>query len=114
MLLSVYYSGSMPDPKQQRGVICENILTEHMLNLGFYVLRPMAAHGPIDLCAYDDLGNYYFLDAKMDSRRRLPGRTKKNRIYRALTEAQKILGVRIAYVDIETRKVDIVPPLPEK
>ena len=54
-----------------------------MLNLGFYVLRPMAAHGPIDICAYDNLGNYFFLDAKMDSRRRLPGRIKKNRIYRA-------------------------------
>jgi len=114
MLLNVFCLESMPDPKHQRGVICESILAEHMLNLGFYVLRPLAAHGPIDLCAYDDLGNYYFLDAKMDSQRRLPGRKKKNRVYRVLTEVQKALGVRIAYVDIETRKVDIMPPLPQK
>jgi hypothetical protein len=51
------------------------------------------------------------LDSKQDAKRVNPGRSKPARIYRPLTAIQKRLGVRMAYIDIETRDVWIVPLL---
>jgi hypothetical protein len=104
----------MPDYKQQNGQICEVILTEWLLREGYYVMRPMAAHGPIDVIACSEKGDIYLLDAKQDSKRVNPDRKKPSRIYRVVKKgAQRALGVRIAYVDIDSRDVQIVPPLSE-
>jgi hypothetical protein len=104
----------MPDYRQQNGQICETILTEHLLREGYYVMRPMAAHGPIDVVAYSEEGDIYLLDAKKDAKRVNPKRKTPTRIYRVVKKgAQEQLGVRIAYVDIDTRDVHIVPPLGE-
>ena len=101
----------MPDWRQQKGQICETILTEYLLNLGYYVMRPLAGQGPADIIAYDEQGSLYLLDAKADSQRVLPNRSKPSRIHRPLSKAQRALGVRVAYVDMESRTVHIVPPL---
>jgi hypothetical protein len=70
-----------------------------------------AAQGPVDVIAVNDEGEISVLDAKKQSRRVNPGRKCLSRIHLARTAAQKRLGARIAYVDIESRNVHIVPPI---
>jgi len=101
----------VPDWRQQQGQVCETILTEWLLRQGLYVMRPLAAHGPIDVICYNDEGDIYFLDAKQESRRITKDRKTPTRIHRPLTGAQRLLNVRVAYVNIDTRDVHIVPPL---
>ena len=67
--------------------------------------------GAVDVTAVDDAGRILLIDAKKESRRVNPGRKNLSRIHRARTAAQKRLGARIAYVDIESRDVQIVPPV---
>lgn len=101
----------MPDYRQQQGIICETILTEWLLRQGYYVCRPLAAQGPVDCVAYNDDGQILLLDAKQEARRRNPGRKIATRVHRPLTALQKSLGVRVAYIDLDTRDVHVVPPI---
>ena len=97
-----------------KGLISETILAEYFLRHRFYVFRPISAFGPVDLVAISsETGNIYTLDAKTESFRKLKGRSKKYRISRVLSKEQKKMGVRIAYVNIDTREINIVPPIPE-
>lgn len=97
-----------------KGLISETILTEYFLRRKFYVFKPTAAFGPIDLVVISsETGKIYTLDAKTESFRKLKGRSKKYRISRVLSKEQKKIGVRIAYVNMDTRKINIVPPIPE-
>ena len=102
-----------------KGQISETILTEYFLRRKFYVFKPTAAFGPIDLVVISsETGKIYTLDAKTESFRRLKGRGGKYkggeyRISRVLSKEQKKMGVRIAYVNMDTRKINIVPPIPE-
>ena len=76
-------------------------------------MRPYAAQGPIDVFAYDDRGKLFFFDAKKMTFRVTNKRGKRpTLIHRPLTEVQKKLGVRTAYVDLVTRNIKIVPKLP--
>ena len=96
----------------QDGQICETILSEYLLRLGYLVFRPYATQGPVDAIAVNPAtGKVYLLDSKKDSRRILAGRNKPTRIYRKLSDQQKKLGVRMAYVNMDTRAVVIHPPL---
>ena len=95
----------------QKGQISETILTEWLLQKDYYVARPTAGQGPVDIVAYNEKGQIILLDRKTESTRVNTGRKKPTRIYRALSPIQKRLGVRIAYVDKDTREVNIVPPL---
>jgi len=79
-----------------------------------YVYPASSIVGPVDIIAITKEGKLYLFDAKKDARRHVPERGKKHRIHRILTPFQKILGVRIAYVDVKTREVHIVPPLDKK
>lgn len=101
----------MPDYRQQQGQICETILTEWLLRQGYYVCRPLSAQGPIDCVAYNDDGQILLLDAKQEARRVNPGRKIPTRVHRPLTALQKSLGVRVAYIDLESRDVHVVPPI---
>ena len=103
----------MPDFRQQQGQICETILTEWLLRQGYYVLRPLAGQGPVDCVAYNDDGEILLLDSKQDASRVNPGRKVAARIHRPRSPLQKLLGVRTAYVDFETRDVHVVPPINE-
>ena len=100
------------DFRQQEGRIAETILTEYFLRLDYYVFAPLALHGPIDLIAvHAKTGDVVLLDAKKDRFRNLTDRPVPHRIHRKRKPLQKKIGVRIAYVDIDTRSVHIVPNL---
>ena len=97
---------------QFHGRICETILTEYFLRLNYYVYTPLAANGPIDLIAVHKVTHkIVLLDAKKDRIRQQKNRRSPSRIHRKRTDVQKKLGVRIAYVNIDTRAVHIVPPI---
>ena len=97
------------------GELCEIILTENLLRRGWYVYKPLLVWGPIDVIAVTPRGKIFLFDAKADRFRRNPGRKKgtHQRIYRPRSALQKLLGVRIAYVDEEKRSVWFVPALPD-
>jgi len=97
-----------------KGQISETILTEYFLRHKFYVFKPTAAFGPIDLVVISsETGKMYMLDAKTESFRKLKGRNGKHRISRVLSGEQQKMGVRIAYVNMDTREINITPPIPE-
>lgn len=104
----------MPDYRQQTGQICETILSEWLLRQGYYVFRPLAGQGPVDVIACNEEGDIHLFDAKAENRRVNPSRKVAARIHRPLKEAQKRLGVRIAYINPDTHEVHIVPPLDEE
>lgn len=99
------------DKRHTEGQICETILAEYLLRLDMYVYSASAIVGPVDVIAISKTGRVHLFDAKKDAKRYVPERNQKNRIYRVLTPLQKVLGVRMAYVNIKTREVHIVPPL---
>ena len=99
------------DKRHTEGQICETILAEYLLRQDMYVFKPEATSCPVDVIAISKKGTIYLFDAKKDAARLGAGRKNKQRIHRALTPFQKLLGVRMAYVDINTRNVHIVPPL---
>jgi len=101
----------LPDSRHQLGQVCEAILTEYMLRLGYFVYRPLAHQGPADLICLNELGDLVLLDSKADSWRVNPGRKAPSRIYRKRSRLQKRLNVRMAYVNSETAEVYITPPL---
>ena len=101
----------MPDYRQQQGQICETILCQYLLRRGFWIYRPPAAQGPVDVVAINEEGEVYLFDAKQDSYRVNPGRKKPDRIHRGRTDIQKRLGCRIAYINIEPGDVHMVPDL---
>jgi len=53
------------------------------------------------------------LDAKQDAIRTTKDRKNPHRIHRPLSATQRLLNVRVAYVNIDTGEVHIVPPLEE-
>jgi len=73
----------------------------------------LSGTGPVDVVAYNDDGAVYFLDAKQDAIRTTKGRKNPHRIHRPLSATQRLLNVRVAYVNIDTGEVHIVPPLEE-
>ena len=79
---------------------------------GFYIFVPPAAFGPADIIGISGkTGKVYLFDSKKETKRYLKGRKRPQRITRVLTKEQKLLGVRIAYVNMDTHKVYIVPPI---
>lgn len=101
------------DKRHTEGQICETILVEYLLRRNLYVFQPVSAHGPVDVVAINAEGEMYLFDAKKNAKRYVPERKTNHRIHRVLSPLQKTLGVRMAYVDIATREVHIVPALPE-
>jgi len=108
------------DRRHIEGQICETILTEYLLHREFYVFRPQASFGPVDVIAISGkTGKVYLFDAKKDYLRYFKVKNAKgrgikygpHRIHRVRSEEQKVLGVRIAYVNIDTHEVHIVPTI---
>jgi hypothetical protein len=98
------------DKRHLEGQICETILAEYLMRRGFYVFIPPAGFGPVDVIGISgETGKVYLFDAKKDTKRYLKGRNVPHRIHRVLTEEQKLFGVRIAYVNMDTHKVHVVP-----
>lgn len=93
------------NPKRRLGAICEAIATEHFFRAGYFVLHPWFGVGPVDLiCIKTNPVEVLFLDVKAEARRETDG----TRIHRVLTPHQRRLGVRLCYVNPETRQVHLV------
>jgi len=107
-------SGSWDDDRHQRGAISEATLALHMIQKDFTVYVPVfRASSPIDLiCIHNETQDVVYLDSKSDAQRVNKGRKTPSRINRVRTQAQKKLGVYIAYV---TRRGDVAfsPRLPK-
>ena len=99
------------DWKQQKGNVCEAILSEYLMRNNFYVLRPYSAFGPVYIVAYNERGEVYLIDSKTDSSRVNPNRTNPTRITRPRSRLQKLLGVHLAYVDFDTREINFTPKI---
>ena len=93
------------------GKLCELYLEEWLFERGYWVLKPTAEPCPADFVAISPSGDIFLLDSKKESFRVNPHRKKPTRIHRVLSPVQKLLGVRMAYVNMETREVTVVPPL---
>ena len=61
--------------------------------------------------AYNEQRQLQLLDSKQDAKRVNPNRKTPTRIHRPLSALQKSLGVRMAYIDLDTRDVHVVPPI---
>jgi len=96
--------------KHRDGKICELILEEYLFRKGWWVFKPIAETSPADFIALSPSGDIFLFDAKKDSQRKNPNR-KKCRIYRPRSDVQKMFNVRMAYVNLDTRAVVIVPRL---
>jgi len=106
--------------RHAEGQICETILMEYLLRREFYVFRPQASFGPVDVIAISSrTGKVYLLDAKKERLRYFKVKNAKgrgikygpHRIHRVRSKEQKVFGVRIAYVNMDTRGVHIVPAI---
>jgi len=86
------------------GVRAELVAAEHLVDKGFYVFPVFGSRGPIDLIAVRVRPfKMYFLDVK----------TKRQGdsgwVPRSLTSAQKKLGVQMCVVDLDKKRVKILP-----
>jgi hypothetical protein len=100
--------------KHQRGMLSEALLIEYLLTLGYFVYTPMWHIGPVDIIAINEsTGDIVLLDAKTEGSRVIKDRKGPQRINRSLSSNQKQLGVRIAYVNLKTSSINIIPPLNE-
>ena len=97
--------------KHRDGKICELILEEFLFRRGYWVFKPIGEPSPADFIALSPSGDIFLFDAKKDGRRVNPNRTKPSRIYRPRSDIQKMFNIRMAYVNLDTRAVVIVPPL---
>ena len=97
--------------KHRDGKICELILEEFLFRRGYWVFKPIGEPSPADFIALSPSGDIFLFDAKKDGRRVNPNRTKPSRIYRPRSDVQKMFNIRMAYVNLDTRAVVIVPPL---
>jgi len=87
------------------------ILEEFLFRQGYWVFKPIGEPSPADFIALSPSGDIFLFDAKKDGRRVNPNRTKPSRIYRPRSDVQKMFNIRMAYVNLDTRAVVIVPPL---
>ena len=101
-----------PSSTQATGDVCETILIEYLLRKNLWVFTPFSGQGPVDVIAISPDGKVYLFDAKADRARWLKNRaTQPHRIYRKRSALQKLLRVRIAYVNEDERTVHFVPSL---
>lgn len=98
--------------KHRHGKICELILNQYLYERGFWVFNPIGEPCPADCIAMSPLGDIFLFDAKKEARRTNPGRKNTSIVYRKRSALQKRLGIRMAYINIDTRAVTIVPKLP--
>ena len=92
------------NPKRRLGAVCETIATEYFFRAGYFVLHPWFGIGPVDLiCIKTNPVEILFLDVKAEARRS----RNNTRINRVLTKHQRRLGVRLCYVNPETRGVHL-------
>ena len=86
--------------KSIKGITSELIAAAEYTKNGFYVSLSLDPLCPFDLVVTDDKGNSFLVDVKTESTRKTKSGThdEGGRIYRALTDEQKEMGVRLRYI----------------
>ena len=96
--------------KSIKGITSELIAAAEYTKNGFYVSLSLDPLCPFDLVVTDSDGNSFLVDVKTESKRKTKSGThdKGGRIYRALTEEQQKMGVRLKYVpwDEDSEKIE--------
>jgi len=93
-----------PNYRNVEGKRCEIIAIDWLLSQGCYTYTPTMEQGPVDIVALSPKGECLFFDVKKASRRE-----DGSIISRTLKEKQKRLGVRLLYVDVETKECHLYP-----
>ncbi len=85
--------------KSIKGITSELIAAAEYTKHGFYVSLSLDPLCPFDLVVPDSDGNSFLVDVKTESKRKTKSGThdKGGRIYRALTEEQQKMGVRLIH-----------------
>tara|TARA_R100000781_G_scaffold29067_1_gene21371 strand:+ start:168 stop:524 length:357 start_codon:yes stop_codon:yes gene_type:complete len=87
--------------KHIKGDRAELIAQEFFIQKGFYVFNNISQHGPVDIMVMDKEGNIMLIDVKA-----LSLRTKNGwKINRVPTQEQSKLGVRLIFVNLDTKEV---------
>ena len=98
----------MPHSKHIKGDRAELIAAEFFISLGYSVCRNMSQHGPVDLVLIDEEtpGDVTLVDVKAISLRTKNG----YKVNRVPNKKQKELGVKLIFVDLDTKEVlDVMP-----
>ena len=102
----------MLDTRNGFGKRCELIAAEWLLSQNCYVYSPFVEQGPVDLIALAPGHQWFLFDVKklekiifFTNHKRKDGSI----ISRTLTSRQLSLGIRLLYVDIETKRVELHP-----
>jgi len=96
--------------KSIKGISSELLAAVDYIKKGYYVAISLDPLCPFDLVVTDSDGNSFLVDVKTESKRKTKSGThdKGGRIYRALTEEQQKMGVRLRYIswDEDTEKIE--------
>jgi hypothetical protein len=98
----------MPHSKHIKGDRAELIAAEFFISLGYSVCKNMSQHGPVDLVLIDEEtpGDVTLVDVKAISLRTKNG----YKVNRVPNKKQKELGVKLIFVDLDTKEVlDVMP-----
>lgn len=87
--------------KSKLGLLAELRAAQWLLEQGFWTFLPVGGFGPIDLIAVSKTGKVHLFDVKSASRRSGTGYI----VSRKLSTFQRLIGVRLLYVDTETNEV---------
>lgn len=87
--------------KSKLGLLAELRAAQWLLEQGFWTFLPVGGFGPIDLIAVSKTGKVHLFDVKSASRRSSTGYI----VSRKLSTFQRMIGVRLLYVDTETNEV---------
>ena len=93
-----------PDHKARDGKRSELIAASWLISQNCYVYAPFIEQGPVDLIALVPTGEVFLFDVKTVGRRK-----NGSIISRLLTDVQRKLGVRLLYVDLETKMCALYP-----
>ena len=85
------------------GLLAELRAAQWLVEQGFWTFIPVGGVGPIDLIAVSKTGKIHLFDVKHAARRSGSGYI----INRSLTTFQKLIGVKLLYVDTDTNEVFI-------
>jgi len=98
----------MAHSKHIKGDRAELIAAEFFISLGYSVCKNMSQHGPVDLVLIDEEtpGDVTLVDVKAISLRTKNG----YKVNRVPNKKQKELGVKLIFVDLDTKEVlDVMP-----
>ena len=98
----------MAHSKHIKGHRAELIAAEFFISLGYSVCKNMSQHGPVDLVLIDEEtpGDVTLVDVKAISLRTKNG----YKVNRVPNKKQKELGVKLIFVDLDTKEVlDVMP-----